>query len=370
VTAVAEDAPLAARARQHPSGWVARAVIWIGVAYLVLVLPGQVGGEAPLDASLAAIYVVVGLSLHILIGYTGQISLGHQAFVGTGSLVAANVAATGTQHPAEPLHFAISLIASAAAGGLAAVLLGAVALRITGLYLALVTLVFGSVAANAIFSISSLNGHETGVTALRPSALPTDYKFYLFCLVIVGLVVYVDIQLAGSKTGRALAALQENELVAQAFAVNVVKFKLIAFALSGMFAGLAGALYTFRVQSFSDKNFSGTAGFNLAPIFVVMVVVGGLGSRAGVIVASAFFGLIDVLLDLVIKHTPAAQYYQDHKQYVSGLIGALLLLQTVILNPRGLGQVVDPVARWLRGQRFDMHAGGPQGGSRAADVRA
>ncbi|MDQ1687803.1 MAG: branched-chain amino acid transport system permease protein [Frankiaceae bacterium] len=366
------EASLAHHARPGTpvASWVGRVIVWLGLGYLVLLLPGAIGGEASLDASQAAIYVLIGLSLHILIGYTGQISLGHQAFVGTGSLVAANVVSTGTSHAAEPVHFGLSLVAAAAAAAAAAVVLGAVALRITGLYLALVTLVFGSVAANAIFSISSLNGHEAGVTALRPASLVTDYRFYLFCLLLIVLVMYVDIQLGKSKTGRALAALQENELVAQAFAVNVMKFKLIAFALSGAFAGLAGALYTYRVQSFSDKNFSGTPGFNLALIFVVMVVVGGLGSRAGVVVASAFFGLIDVLLDLAAKHTFMAQYYSDHKQYVSGLIGALLLLQTVILNPGGLGQVVDPVARWLRGGRFSLHGHGPTSGSRAADVRA
>lgn len=365
----AERAPARHGAATVP-GWVARLVVWGLLGLLVIGVPGWIGGEAGLDASQAAIYVIVGLSLHILIGYTGQISLGHQAFVGTGSIVAANVVATGSQHTAEPFHFAMSLVTAALAAAVAAVVLGAVALRITGLYLALVTLVFGSVAANAIFSISSLNGNEAGVTALRPSILPTDYKFYLFCLLMVGVVLYFDIQLGRSKTGRALAALQENELVAQAFAVNVVKFKLIAFALSGAFAGLAGALYTYRVQSFSDKNFSGTAGFNLALIFVVMVVVGGLGSRAGVIVASAFFGLIDALLDHVMKYLPIADYYVAHKQYVSGFIGAALLLQTVIMNPRGLAQIVDPISRWLRGSRFDLHTAGPPRGSLAADVRA
>jgi branched-chain amino acid transport system permease protein len=352
-----------------PVGIIGRAVVWIAAIVAVVWLPSLLGGDAPINGSLAAIYVLVGLSLHILIGYTGQISLGHQAFVGTGSLVAANVASTGPLHRADSFEFAFSLIASIAVGAVAAVVLGGVALRITGLYLALVTLVFGSVAASAIFSIDRLNGQSAGVPALRPPALVTDYRFYLFCAAMCAVVGYLDVQLGKTKTGRALNAVRENELVAQAYGVNVIAFKLIAFAFSGAIAGLAGALYTYRVESFSDKNFSGIAGFNLALIFVVMVVVGGLGSRVGVAIASAFFGLIDVLLDLVLKHTPMAQYYSDHKQYVAGLIGSLLLLQTVVMNPRGLGQVADPVSRWLRGGRFDLHAQAPPVAG-AADVRA
>jgi branched-chain amino acid transport system permease protein len=336
----------------------------------VFLVPTLLGGEAPVDASKAAIYVIIGLSLHLLIGYTGQISLGHQAFVGTGSLVAANVASTGFEHRADSFEFAFSLAVSMMIGAGVALVLGGVALRITGLYLALVTLVFGSVAGSVVFAIGSLNGHDAGVPTLRPSFLVTDYRFYLFCLAVVAVVGYLDVQLGKTKTGRALNAVRENELVAQAFGVNVVGFKLFAFALSGALAGLAGGLITYRVESFSNKNFTGVSGFNFALIFVVMVVVGGLGSRVGVAIASAFFALIDVLLDLVLKHTPLAQYYSDHKQYVAGLIGALLLLQTVVMNPRGLGQIADPVSRWLRGQRFDLHASGPAIGSGGADVRA
>lgn len=357
------------------SGWVrsvglaARAIVLLSLAWLVLLLPSKVSSEHTQEASLAVIFAVVGLSLHLLVGYTGQISLGHQAFVGTGALVASNVASTGINR-ADPLSFALGLLAAGAVGAAVALVLGSVALRITGLYLALVTLVFGGVAGSAIFGIEALNGQSAGVPAVRPDFLATNIRFYYFCLVVLAIVIYLDVQLTKSKTGRALNALRENELVAKAFAIDVTGYKLFAFALSGAIAGVAGGLFAFRVEGFSDKNFAGQLGFRLALVFIVMVVVGGLGSRAGVIVAAAFFGLLDVLLHGLFSALGMDAFYADRKEYLPGLIGSLLLLQTVVMNPRGVGQLADPILHWLRGGRFSLHSGGSAMSAGSSDVRA
>jgi branched-chain amino acid transport system permease protein len=264
------------------------------------------------------------------------------------------------------------MLAAAGVGAGTAMLLGAVALRIRGLYLALVTLVFGSVAADAVFTIESLNGQSAGVPATRPDALAGEGGFYLFCVAIVLLAIYVDWSFTKSKAGRAVNALRENELAAQAFAVNVMGYKLLAFSISGAMAGLAGAMFAFWNQSFSDKDFTSTAGFTKALIFLVMVVVGGLGSRGGVVIASLFFGLLDPLLSKIFDVIGAGNWFVDHKNYIPGFIGALLLLQTIVMNPGGLGQVVRPVGRWLGGGRFTFHdeAGSAKQSSGAPSVRA
>jgi ABC-type branched-subunit amino acid transport system permease subunit len=147
----------------------------------------------------------------------------------------------------------------------------------------------------------------------------------------------------------------------------------MGFVLSGALAGLAGGVYTFWSQEFSDKNFTSTAGFNLALIFVVMAVVGGLGNRAGVVTAAAFFALIDPLFTGLAHHTGWLVWYTDHKAYVQNLVGAALLLQTVIFNPGGLGQVLAPFTRWFSGKPFALHgdddaAGAALGGG--GNVRA
>src|SRR5439155_24746161 len=137
-----------------------------------------------------------------------------------------------------PCGFGLRSMAGAGIGAATAVLLGAVALRVKGLYWALVTLVFGSVSAEAVFTVERLNGHSAGVPATRPNALAGNYQFYLFCLAVVLLVLYVDWSFTRTKAGRAVNALRENESVAQAFAVNVMGYKLLAFSISGAMAGL------------------------------------------------------------------------------------------------------------------------------------
>jgi branched-chain amino acid transport system permease protein len=338
-----------------------RAMLWRVVAAVPLVavlllLPAHSDAFGHV-AAYAAIFVMVGLSMNVLTGYTGQISLGHQAFVGLGALTAANVVSTGIVD-ADPFTFAMGMVCAAAAAGAAALLLGAVALRIRGLYLALVTLVFGSVFADAIFTLPSLNGQDAGVSAYRPTAIATEYRYYLFALAMVLVCVYVDVWVRRTKLGRGLVALRENELVAAANGVNVLGYKLLAFTISGAMAGLAGGVFAFWSQEFSDKDFTSVAGFNLAITFVVMVVVGGLANRAGVVGAAIFFALvspISPLLQAFASHTGWGTFYGNNKFYISNVIGAALLLQTVILNPGGLGQVLRPFTRWFGGHRFTLH---------------
>ncbi|MFL6238727.1 MAG: branched-chain amino acid ABC transporter permease [Actinomycetes bacterium] len=333
-------------------GLARRFLVLAAVAAFVLLFPLGSDSYAN-DAAKATIFAIVGLSMNVLVGYTGQISLGHQAFVGLGALTAANVANTGTSL-ADPFSLGYSMVAAAVIPGVVALLLGAIALRITGLYLALVTLVFGTVMADAIFTLNSLNGRAAGKPAFRPDILASNYRFYLFGLVILALVTYVDFWITRTKVGRGLIALRDDERVAQSFGVNVLAYKLLGFSVSGAMAGLAGGVFAFWTQQFSDKDFTSTAGFNFALIFVVMVVVGGLGNRVGVIIASAFFAVLDPLLAGIFDKLGASNFYIDHKFYLTSLIGATLLLQTVIMNPGGLGQAIGPVTRWLGGARFSM----------------
>jgi branched-chain amino acid transport system permease protein len=364
VTAVVDDDEIAAPAEathgRRPvgvGGYVGRGAFWL-VLLLLLLWPARSVDFANF-CSLAAIYAIVGLSLNVIIGYTGQLSLGHQGFLGVGSLVASNLVTN------KEMPFALGLVGGAVAGALVALVLGLVALRITGLYLALITLVFGLAVASSLFQLGSLTNNGSGLPANRPEAFSSNGRYYLLCLAIMLVVFYLDTRLTASKTGRALLALKENERVAEAFGINVTAYKLLAFAFAGAVVGLAGGLYVFRSQQFSGQNFQGQAGLNLALLFVVMVTIGGLGNRVGVVVASAFFGILEYLLDkLFLAHAvhdklenfPVLKgYYGTNKGSLSGLIGALLLLQTLIFNPGGLGGQLRPLTRWLSGHRFSLH---------------
>lgn len=351
----------AQRRQTGVGGWAIRGVALLPVLFLVFWLP-RFHDEWTNDAIYAAIFAMVGLSMNVLVGYTGQISLGQQAFLGIGAVTSANLIKTGTT-AADPFSFVAGIAMGALVAAAAAAALGGIALRVRGLYLALVTLVFGSVTADAVFTAPALNGQEAGVPAYRPTALQDNYWYYIFALAMVAVCLYVDVWVRRSKVGRGLIALRDNELVASAFGVNVLGYKLLGFVISGAMAGLAGGVYTFWSQEFSDKNFTGTAGFNLALVFVVMAVVGGLGSRAGVVAAAAFFALLDPLFGGLANLTGWPDWYTGHKQYVQNLVGAVLLLQTVIFNPGGLGQVLAPFTRWFSGKPFSLHQEGDAAGA-------
>jgi branched-chain amino acid transport system permease protein len=329
-------------------GWIPRLIVWIAIAWLVLVFPlGREAFEVQ-QYSQAVIYGIIGLSLNVLLGYVGQISLGHQAFVGIGAFTAAYFVSEQGQ------SFWVAVAAAAAVGGLQALILGGVSLRITGLYFALVTLSYGLVAERNIFQIEEFTGGGQGQPAPKPMGFDTDWRYYYLCLAFLAVVLWIDWRMMRTKSGRAMLALRENPRVASTFGVNVKIVQLLAFVISGVFAGVAGALIAFNDTFVSPETWD----FNLALIFVIMTVVGGLRSRAGVVIGSAFFALIGYLLD---RFT----FIQDGLNAIPGapdltaevaplVIGPILLLLTLIFFPGGIGQQIRPIVRWLGGKKFDL----------------
>lgn len=353
VAAVPADetaAPAAARAdrfRPSPLGWLARSLVWVGIAYVVLVLPLSRPGFELIDFSQAAIFGIIGLSLNVLLGYVGQISLGHQAFVGIGAFTTAYMVTEQGQ------SFWVGVIAAAIVGAVQALVLGAVSLRITGLYFALVTLSYGLVAEENIFQIEELTGGGQGQPAPKPNGFESDWRYYYLCLAFLAVVLWVDWRLMRTKGGRALLALRENPRVASTFGVNVRLATLFAFVVSGAFAGLGGALLAHNDGFVSPEVWD----FDLALVFVIMTVVGGLRSRAGVVIGSAFFALLPYLIDQI----PGLDSFLDWlpgnmtSELFPLVLGPLLLLLTLIAFPGGIGQQIRPLQGWLRGRRFDIH---------------
>jgi branched-chain amino acid transport system permease protein len=365
----ATDAPFVLTGK----GLAARAVAY-AVLGLVMFSPWLTTDFAKF-CSLGAIYAMMGLSLNIVVGYTGQLSLGHQGFLGLGALVTANVVSQANL----PAYVGIGLGVLATTA--VAVVLGLVALRITGLYLALITLVFGSAISSSLFALPSLTHNDSGVQLVRPPYFGSNGDWYLVCLVALLAVYLLDYRLTTSKTGRALLAVKENERVAEAFGIAVTSYKLIAFALSGAIAGLAGGLYAYRSEIYSDKDFQDPKGFSLALLFVVLCVVGGLGNRLGVVIAGVFFGILSSLLDSLFtigavrdfilhcylpfighfKIPILSGYYGSNQGALADLIGALLLLQTLIFNPGGIGGQLQPISRWMTGKKFELHSSAEAG---------
>lgn len=319
--------------RPSPGGYVARFVVLGLILVLLFGIPIWIPDVLVNVAAKAAVYAIVALSMNMLMGYTGQVSLGHAAFLGFGAFGSAYfISQVG-------LPWVGGVVAGTIIGGLAAVPLGAVALRVQGLYLALVTIAFGFLASETIFKVRELTGGGAGAQAPRPDWASGNVAYVYLCLGVLFLVWALDWRLTASKAGRAIQALRDDERVAASWGINVTAFKLLAFSLSGAVAGLAGALFASIEQIVSPQDFL----FGVSVLFVLMTVVGGLGSRPGVVTGGILFAILPTLFE---------QAHQAWSWWPFGilwepLIAALLLILTLIFFPGGIAQQNEHLYRWL-----------------------
>lgn len=324
-------------------GMIARRIVLGVIVLAVVAYPALVADFQADRFTLAVIYAIVGLSVNILMGYAGQISLGHQAFVGMGAFSAAYLTSEAE------IPFVLSVPMAGLIGGLSAALLGVVALRIKGLYLALITLAYGSLAERSLFSIPSLTGGGAGQPAPRPEFIGTDKPYSYLCLAILVVLLFVDWRMMKTKFGRALLALKSNEQVAASFGMNLMFYKIGAFVISGIFAGIGGGLLAFKDEHVTSVDFN----FALALTFVIMTVIGGLGKRFGVVIGAAFTAYLPFILNWIGDRLEA-----EGLPVWRIFITALLLLLTVTRFPGGIAQQLQPLSTWLSGKPFPRHSHG------------
>lgn len=267
-------------------------------------------------ANLAASYTVVAIAIVVLTGWVGQISLGHAALVGVGSYVTGHVVA-GLGIP-----FPLSLPFAAAAAGVAAALLGAVALRVRGLYLAVATLIFSWMASEFLFrqqwfiEHSSIPHRPIGFEGTLPFFDFTDRgTFYLVAWATVAIVVFAAANLRDSKTGRAFFAIRGSEMAAASLGIDVMRYKLIAFAASGAIAGVAGNLIMSGSRVVSPDQFT----FSVSLFFLAIAVVGGLHSLPGAVASGLLFGGLTEVFYRV-------EFLGRFLELVSGMLLAVVLL--------------------------------------------
>ena len=239
----------------------------------------------------AVTYAAMAISLNLLMGYAGQISLGHGALLAVGAYTSGIL--TGRYGWSYLAGLAFAMVMGAAI----AFLVGLPALRLRGLYLAITTLGFAAVMDAAILKIPWLSRGSAGVELPRPVAgtfiFTRNADYLALILVILIAVWFLDANVVRTKLGRAFFGIREDERVAQSFGVDVARYKMIAFVLSGALAGLAGAMHGHLLLFVESRTFA----FPLFSLTIVsFVVIGGLGSRVGVVVAAASFGVVPQLL--------------------------------------------------------------------------
>jgi len=262
----------------------------IGLAVAVLAFPWLVPSGQVQTGTLVLVYAMVGMSLLILTGWAGLVSLGQFAFAGVGGWTVAVLAGT---HGLSPL---LAIPVAALAGGAAALLVGLPALRIRGLYLAILTLVFAVVVSGVLLS-PRYGGKALPEVLERPTLLglraEDERAFYYLTLLVTLGAAFAVAGLRRSRSARALIASRDNERAAELVGVDLVRARLSAFVLSGVVAALAGALYAFQQQGVAPGNF----GPKLSLLVFLLVVLGGLGSIAGPLLGAVFFGVLELLPD-------------------------------------------------------------------------
>lgn len=302
---------------------LSRLVMPIGA---VLVLPAFLPGYHLYILSLAGVWAVAAIGLNLLIGYAGQISIGHAGFVGIGAYVSALLTIKAG------LPFWLTLPAAGLVSAVIGLGLGLPALRLSGPYLAIATLGFGAAVAQVLLKWEPVTGGYMGLRPPRPSlgpwTLQSDMALYYLVFSVLTVMTWMAFNLLHSSIGRAWMALRDSELAAQAVGISLARYKTLAFAVSAFYAGVAGSLYAHLVGFISPFD------FNLAVsiLLVSMIVIGGLASVPGSILGALFLTVIFQLLSGL----------QDMRSIFYGLA---LILAAVFL-PGGLWRAWPKLARY------------------------
>lgn len=262
--------------------------VLIGVAGIfVLAFPWTVESGLTNRAGLAAIFAMVLVSLVVLTGWAGQVSLGQFAFVAVAAVVG------GALTSRAGWSFWLALPVGAIIAALVAMIVGLPALRIRGLFLGVVTIAFAAAVAILLFDERYFGWLEPR-DIRRPTLLFIDFaderSMYYLALAFLVLVVLLVVTLRRSRPGRVLIALRENENDVQAFGINVVRTKLAAFAFSGFICGLAGVLFAHHQRAVSETAFAAQASLDV----FIFAVIGGLGSVTGALLGSALQSVISL----------------------------------------------------------------------------
>jgi len=333
----------------------------IGIALLgllVLAYPWVVDTNWVTVANLALIAIVGSVALMILTGFTGQISLGHAAFLAIGAYT---TAVLGNEFA---LPFWLLLPASGCAAAAVGLAVGPFALRLEGLYLAIVTIGLTFLTNHALLSFPEVTGGLAGLSVpvhlgfgeaagaasafndthrIGPVELNVERKLYFVFAVLAVLATLACRNLARSNTGRAMMAVRDHDVAAAVMGVNPARTKITAFGISSFFAGIAGSMFAIQQQYITvDPPFN----LLLSVQYIAMIVLGGIGTVFGAVWGALAFVFLSPVLEMVGRATPLLNQLSSSQQ--STLLFALLVIACLVFEPLGL------YGLWLRIKRYFM----------------
>lgn len=285
-------------------------------------------------------YAIVGIGLNVLLGYSGLISLGTAGFMGLGAYLSAYLTSDMN------LPFIVSLVISVAIPLIIGLIIGLVSLRIEGYYLAIATLGVAEIFRQVFIEFDAITGGFSGKNASYPKLLnliqlDRQLTFILMSVVLVSVMVLTYNFIHGA-TGRALLTMRGSEAAAQAMGINLLKYKLIAFAVATLYAGLGGVLYVHFIRF----AYPATWNLTLSLQILAVIVIGGMRTISGPIVGSFIvFGIPE----LVLKQLPVIGNIDG----LSFIFTGILIIVVVLFYPNGLIYFGNDIKRFIRSKRKD-----------------
>jgi branched-chain amino acid transport system permease protein len=297
--------------------------------------------------NLVSIAVIGALGLNILVGYTGQISIGHGAFMSVGAYTAANFAVR--------LDFPFWL--SLPLGGLMAALIGAIvgipSLRIKGLYLAIATLAGQLIIEWTINHVTFISGGvQASIEVPRPHLfgykIATQRQMYFFLLFFVVVALVGTMNLVRSRIGRAFIAIRDHDIAAEIIGINIFRYKLLAFAISSFYAGVTGVLYTYYLGVANYEQYQIVTSID----YLAMIIIGGLGSVLGSVFGAIFITFLPILIRYAMEAFggilfSAAAVLNIIPNLRLILFGALIIFFLVV-EPEGLNRLWRNIRNYFR----------------------
>ena len=272
----------------------------VTVIFAILSLTGVIESSDKYLLEKVAIAITLAVSLSMVVGFLGELSLGHAGFMSIGAYLGGKVALviieSGDLKASNILVFVLALVIGALCAALCGFVVGFAALRLRGDYLAIVTLAFGEI-VRVIFTNTSSSSFGGALGLQSPSfAKKQTYILVIIGFVLILLTLFVIQNLLRSKTGRAITAIRDNEIAAKATGIDVTKHKLMVFVISAAFAGIAGVLFSYANSPIKADTFD----YNYSIEILVMVVLGGIGSINGSIIAATLITFLNVKLQTLL----------------------------------------------------------------------
>jgi branched-chain amino acid transport system permease protein len=337
-----------------------RAAAVVAVAILAILLPFAMDAFQLTTAVFVVIAAIGALGLGVLTGYAGQISLGHGFFLAVGAYTAAVLG--GNDH----LSAAIWLPAAGVVAAICGALVGPTALRLRGLYLAIVTIGLVFIGQHIWFNVPAISGGPGGRSVpavtfgsfdfspgqqLNVGGLVIDHNglYYYLALVILALAMLFVWNLSRSRPGRAMQAVREREIAASVMGVNLARTKVSAFAISSFLAGISGALYASYLSFVTPDQWS----LLLSIQYVAAIIVGGIGTVWGPVLGSIVIFALPAVLQSLVPHTTSGGLLIDE---IASIVYGVLIIAFFVFEPGG---VVGLAGRLVRARRRVGKGGKP-----------